>query len=140
MQNHRPILISQSSNLYDLIVFRWKWAKTVRGLKWPIFESLDEGEVENWKHEKQMHPLLRQITKHQTSFFAHEVFEYFLPAQSRHYDGTPSRRERRKPSLTTLLLNHRGKTLQNNQTTVPLNPLRRSMSIKLVQFAVTLDM
>ena len=28
-----------------------------------------------------MHPLPSQITKHQTSFFAHEVFAYFLPAQ-----------------------------------------------------------
>jgi hypothetical protein len=28
-----------------------------------------------------MYPLPIQITKNQTSFFAHEVFEYFLPAQ-----------------------------------------------------------
>ncbi len=62
-------------------VFKGMWAKTVWGLEYPIFESLDEGEVENRKHEKRMHPLPNQITKHQTSFFDHEVFEYFLPAQ-----------------------------------------------------------
>ena len=64
-------------------------------------ESLDEGEVENRKHGIRMYPLPIQITKNQTSFFAHEVFEYFLPAQSRQYDGTPSRRKRRKPRTTT---------------------------------------
>ena len=46
-----------------------------------IFESLDEGEVENHKHEKRIHPLPSQSPKRQTSFFAHEVFAYFLPAQ-----------------------------------------------------------
>ena len=58
-------------------------------------ESLDEGELENWGHEMLNQPMINRGTEQQTSFFAHEVFEYFLPAQSRHYDGTPSRRERR---------------------------------------------
>ena len=38
-------------------------------------ESLDEGEVENRKHEKPMQPRLSRRTRHKTSFFAHEVFE-----------------------------------------------------------------
>ena len=46
-----------------------------------IFESLDVGEVENHKHEKQMQPKPIWRYNHQTSFFAHEVFAYFLPAQ-----------------------------------------------------------
>ena len=58
-------------------------------------ESLDEGEVENRTHEKPIPPRPKSGTNHQTTFFAHEVFNYFLPAQSRHYTGTPSRRERR---------------------------------------------
>ena len=46
-----------------------------------IFESLDAGEVENHKHEKQIPQRPSRRCDHQTSFFAHEVFEYFLPAQ-----------------------------------------------------------
>ena len=57
------------------------WAKTVWGLDSPIFESLDGGEVENWKHEKRMQLRNCWGAERQTSFFAHEVFEYFLPAQ-----------------------------------------------------------
>ena len=57
------------------------WAKTVGGLEWPNFESLDEGEVENRKHENRMQARPNKSVALQTSFFAHEVFEYFLPAQ-----------------------------------------------------------
>jgi hypothetical protein len=46
-----------------------------------IFESLDEGEVENHMHENRITPKPGKGPDHQTSFFAHEVFEYFLPAQ-----------------------------------------------------------
>ena len=57
------------------------WAKTVRGLESPIFESLDVGEVENREHEKRIQLRQNWSAAHETSFFAHEVFEYFLPAQ-----------------------------------------------------------
>ena len=46
-----------------------------------IFESLDAGEVENHIHGNRMHPMPSCRYEHQTSFFAHEVFAYFLPAQ-----------------------------------------------------------
>ena len=46
-----------------------------------IFESLDAGEVENHIHGNRMHPRPQCRYDLQTSFFAHEVFEYFLPAQ-----------------------------------------------------------
>ena len=134
--------------------FKGMWAKTVWGHCSMIFESLDVGEVENHKHEKQMQPKPIWRYNHQTSFFAHEVFKprvstglfsemkwykiggiarnnfdegiarlfwgrnyeysfnyavafycskfpvltlgyHFLPAQSRQYDGTPSRQRRR---------------------------------------------